>query len=368
MLVTFIVFLAVLSILIFAHEFGHFIVAKRTGVRVEEFGIGYPPRIWGKKIGETIYSLNALPFGGFVRLYGEELAEKVKEKKEAFWAKSKKTKTMVICAGVLANFLLAIIAFSIVYSVAGIPTKTGQVKVVGIAPDSPADKIGLAEEDLVLVVDGQPLNDLNHFVDLIDQKKGNPVSILVEREKESLVFSLTPRESPPEGEGPLGVIVSDMEMVHHPVWQMPFRGAVEGFKEAFVWTSLVVGGLGKMLADLITQGKVPKDIAGPIGILQITGGVAQSGILAVLQFIGILSVNLAVINILPFPALDGGKLVFVAYEAITRRRPKPVLERWVNAAGMAILIFLISLVTINDIVRIAETTDFLSRLRSIWPF
>jgi len=368
MILTLVIFLIVLSILIFAHEFGHFIVAKRAGVRVEEFGIGYPPRIWGKKIGETIYSLNALPFGGFVKLYGEELAEKVKEKKEAFWAKSKKTKTAVICAGVLANFILAIVVFSIVYSVVGIPTRTGQVGIVGIAPDSPADKFGLAEEDLILAVDNQNVADLDHFIELIDEKKGNSVSILVEREKENLVFSLAPRESPPEGEGPLGVVVSDMEMVHYPVWQMPFRGAVEGLKEAFAWTSLVVGGLGKMITDLLTQGVVPKDIAGPLGILQITGGVAQSGILAVLQFIGVLSVNLAVINILPFPALDGGKLVFVAYEAITRRRPKPALERWVNAAGMAILIFLISLVTINDIVRIAETTDLLSRFRAIWPF
>jgi len=368
MILTLIIFLAVLSILILAHELGHFLVAKRVGIRVQEFGFGFPPRLWKKKIGKTIYSLNVLPFGGFVKLYGEELAEKVKVKKEAFWAKSKKAKTAVIISGVLANFILAVLAFSIVYSAVGIPTKTEQIKVVGITPDSPADKMGLAEDDLILAVDNQPLADLDHFVELIDQKKGSLVSILVERKKENLVFSLTPRESPPEREGPLGVVVSDMEMVHYPAWQMPFRGVVEGFREAFGWTALVVGGLGKMIADLVTQGEVPKDIAGPIGILHITSEVAQSGILGVLQFIGILSVNLAVINIFPFPALDGGRLLFVGYEAVTGRRAHATFEGWVHTVGMLILLFLILLVTINDISRALEASPLGTQLRSLWPF
>lgn len=368
MVLTLIIFLAVLSILVFSHELGHFLVAKKMGVRVEEFGFGYPPRIWKKKIGETIYSLNLLPFGGFVKLYGEELDEKVKIKKEAFWAKSKKARTVVIISGVLANFVLAIVAFSIVYSVAGIPTKTGQVRILGIAPDSPADKMGLKENDIVLAVDEQRLNDLNHFIKLIDEKKGNQVELVVERKGEELTFLLTPREEPPEGEGPLGVVVSDMEMVHYPVWQMPFYGAVEGFKEAFAWAGLVIGGLGKMLVDLVTRGEAPKDIAGPIGILHITGAVAQSGILAVLQFLGILSVNLAVINIFPFPALDGGKLLFVCYEAVTGRRAHATFERWVHTVGMIILLFLILLVTINDISRALETAQIGAQLRTLWPF
>jgi regulator of sigma E protease len=316
--------------------------------------------------------VNWLPFGGFVKLFGEELSEskrvKEQESRKAFWRKSKKVRTGVIVAGVLANFLLAVVVFSVVYSFSGIPTQTGQIKIVGLLPDSPASKAGLKEGDVILKVDEEHLNDLNHFIKLVDQKKGAKIELLVEREKGKLVLWVTPRENPPEGEGPLGVIVSDIEMKKYPFWQMPFRGTVEGFKEAFGWTVVITQALGKMVVDLITQGVAPKDIAGPVGIFQITGMVAKSGVLATLQFIGILSVNLAIINILPFPALDGGRLIFVAYEAVARRRPRPSFERWVNTAGMVFLLFLIFLVTINDIIRILGAANFASWLRKLLPF
>ena len=362
MLLTVIVFFITLSVLIFVHELGHFWAAKKAGVKVEEFGFGYPPRILGKKIGETIYSINWIPFGGFVKLYGEELIERRGKPSgiwdRAFWAKSKKARTMVVLAGVLANFLLAVVAFSIVYSAAGIPTKTDQVRIVGIAPDSPADRIGLEEGDIVLKVDNQRLSGLSHFTQLVREKKGEEIKLEIMRtvndQQSTINYQLIPREHPPEKEGPLGVVVSNIEMKKHPFWQMPFRGTIEGFKEAFGWTALIFRSLGKMIVDLFWQGKVPRDIAGPVGIFQISAGVARSGFLAVLQFIGILSVNLAVINVLPFPALDGGRLVFIVYEAITRRRPKPSFERWVNTLGMAILIFLLILVTISDLNRLFQ--------------
>ena len=197
MLLTIVVFLIVLSILILVHELGHFLMAKRVGIKVEEFGFGYPPRLFSKKIGETVYSLNLLPFGGFVRLHGEELAEKVKESKRAFWAKSKKARTVVIIAGVLANFLLAVVVFSVVYSVIGIPTQTDQVIIIGVVPDSPAAEVNLKEEDIILAVDEETLRNLDHFVELIEKKKGKEVSLLVRREEKEMSFSLVPRESPP---------------------------------------------------------------------------------------------------------------------------------------------------------------------------
>jgi len=135
---------------------------------------------------------------------------------------------------------------------------------------------------------------------------------------------------------------------------MPFRGMLEGVKEALSWLVVIVKALEKMFVDLLVRGIIPKDVAGPVGIFQITGLVAQTGILNTLQFIGVLSVNLAVINLLPLPALDGGRLVFILYEAITRRRPKPSFERWVNAAGMAFLLLLIILITINDVIRLIK--------------
>jgi len=378
MLLTIITFFIVLSLLVFVHEFGHFLAAKKAGVKVEEFGFGYPPRLWGKKIGGTVYSLNWLFFGGFVKLYGEEMSEK-KEGKNAFWAKSKKSRALVIVAGVLANFVLAIGFFAIVYSVSGIPTKTDKVRILGIVPNSPAARSGLKERDVVLKINEQTLKDSQTFVDLIEKEKGQQVLLTIEREKDNpcqtqvfgggpgfegkpafscqegkLLLWVIPRQNPPEQEGPLGVIISDMEMKKYSWWQMPFRGMVEGVKEALSWLVVIVKALEKMFVDLLVRGIIPKDVAGPVGIFQITGLVAQTGILNTLQFIGVLSVNLAVINLLPLPALDGGRLVFILYEAITRRRPKPSFERWVNAAGMAFLLLLIILITINDVIRLIK--------------
>jgi regulator of sigma E protease len=200
MFLTIITFFVVLSVLILVHELGHFVLAKRAGIKVEEFGFGYPPRMFSKKIKGTVYSVNWLPFGGFVKLYGEELRENEeneedkedKEKKGAFWNKSKKARTLVIIAGVLANFVLAVVAFSIVYSFSGIPVKTGQVKVIGVLPETPATKSGIKEEDVILKVDEERLNDLpageaglNHFISLVEQKKGVEISLTIDREKDN---------------------------------------------------------------------------------------------------------------------------------------------------------------------------------------
>ncbi|MGB9706783.1 MAG: site-2 protease family protein, partial [Microgenomates group bacterium] len=261
MLLTTLTFFFILSVLVLVHEFGHLLAAKKAGIKVEEFGFGYPPRIWAKKIGETEYSLNAVPFGGFVRLFGDPAEGKLvtgKAFKQSFLGKSKKARTAVILAGVLANFLLGVVVFSIIYSISGIPQKTDKIKIVGIAPGSPAQKFGLKEGDVILAVDDQKLTELTKFTKLIEEKKGKEIKLLVGREKDNpclekvlggagfscqdgnLLFWLAPRENPPEGEGPLGVVVSDIEIVKYPFWQMPFRGAVEGIKEAFGWGMLVV--------------------------------------------------------------------------------------------------------------------------------
>lgn len=339
------------------------------GIRIEEFGVGYPPRLWSKKVNQTTYSLNLLPLGGFVRLYGEEGPQKgEEERKNAFWAKSKKARSAVIVAGVLANFLLAVVVFSLVYSVVGIPTQSDQITVLGVAPGSPAEAVGLKEEDVVIGVEDQSVSQVGRFVEIVNQHQGEEIDLQISREGEELLFTLTPREEPPESEGALGVVVSNVKMVHYPLWQMPFRGAVEGVKEAFGWATLVLGGLGGIFYRLVTTGAVSEEVAGPVGILQLTGNVAQSGPLMVLQFMGMLSINLMIINILPFPALDGGRLLFIGIEAVTGRRPKASFERWTHAIGMIILLLFLLLVTINDLARVLETTGLLSRLRLIFPF
>ena len=365
-----IVFLITLSVLVLVHETGHFLAARRAGIKVEEFGFGYPPRLWGKKVGGTIYSINWVLFGGFVRLYGEELQERQTKKKnrQAFWAKSKRARIGVIVAGVLANFVLAIVCFSLVYSSLGIPTKTDQVRIVGVIENSPAEKAGLKDGDVVLAVDGETIGELKNFIGLIEKNKDREVELLLGREKETISFFITPRAEPPENEGPLGVMVSNVEMKKYPLWQMLPRGIIEGFKEAIGWGHLIFTALAKILTDLVTRGIVPHDLAGPVGIYQITSNVAQQGLLSILQFVGILSVNLAVLNILPFPALDGGRLIFIIYEAVTRRRPKPSIEHWTNAIGMTFLLLLIVLVTINDINRLFDFKALFSRLSSLLPF
>jgi len=372
MLLSVITFLIVFTVIILVHEMGHFLMARKAGIRVEEFGFGYPPRAFAKKIGKTILSLNWLPFGGFVRLLGEDLKEgpkKRKDYKEAFWYKSKKQRAIVLVSGVVANFLLAIVCFSIVYSVLGIPTDTDRVNIVGVLPETPAATVGIKENDVVLEVDEKKIENLDHFITLIDEKKGEEVGLLIAREgSEDLTFKIEPRENPPENEGSLGVIVTEVEVKKYPLWQMPFRGTVEGFKAAITLVGLVVSGLGNMVFNLFTQGQVPTGVAGPVGIMHMTGIVAHSGIIAVLQFTGLISVNLAIINILPFPALDGGRLVFIIYEAITRRRPKPSFEAWTNAAGMALLIVFLILVTVNDVKRIFINSDLFEKIKAILPF
>jgi regulator of sigma E protease len=375
MLLTILVFLITLSVLIIFHELGHFLVAKKAGIKVEEFGLGYPPRIWAKKIGRTVYSLNWIPLGGFVKLFGQDEIEK-KKKGGAFWAKSKRVRMAVIWAGVLANLCLAFFLFTIIYSAEGIPTPVQKVEIIGVAPDSAAQEAGLKEGDLIVSVDGQPVEnllgseaDLDRFIGLMEEKRGNQIKLVVKREEEAdLVFLVTPRQDPPEGEGPLGVAISNIEMKKYPFWQMPVRAAVEGAKETYFWTRLVVGGLIEMLRKLIFIGQVPEDIAGPIGILQVTSHVAQAGVITIFQFIAILSVNLAVINIFPFPALDGGRFLFLIFETITGRRSHEQIERWVHNIGMAFLLFLMLLVTINDIKRVLTTTEFGLRLKALWPF
>ena len=351
MLITILITLLTLSVLILAHELGHYFAAKKTGIKVEEFGIGYPPRIWGKKIGETIYSINWIPFGGFVRLFGQEQIDP-KKKAGAFWAKSKKIRFLVIIAGVLANFILAWLLFSLTFLSRGIPVKTEKIIIADVVPGSPAAEAGIKAEQTIITVNGSPAGSLEYFIKLIDENKGKEISLELEDNGELLTVKVMPRVQAEPDQGPLGVIISPYELKKYPFWQMPFYSLIEGAKETYYWVVVIGRELVKMFASLITAGQVPQDIAGPIGIFQVTSQVAESGILALFQFMAILSINLAIVNILPVPALDGGHLLFIIVEFFVGRRPPKKFEGWITAAGIALLIFLMLLVTYNDLRRI----------------
>lgn len=354
-----IIFLIALSILVLVHEWGHFFAARKTGVRVEEFGLGLPPRIFGKKIKETIYSINWLPIGGFCKLYGEDPAGsgqpgklnkdgEIKNKKESFYYKKPWQKMIIVLGGVTMNLVLAIMVFSGVYAIMGVPKETEKVKVLEVVSGSPADVSGLKEGDWINKVDDMEVKSPDQLTSEVSKYKGKKVLLEI---NENNKISVEVRENPPEGQGSMGVAISNTEMVKLP-WYRFYEGIGAGFKEAYYWGKIIAGGVFKMVGGLFV-GQVPKDVSGPIGMYEATSMINKNqGILAVIHFFGIVSVNLAVVNVLPFPALDGGRIIFVFYEMLTKKKVNQKIEGIVNNFGMLVLLALILLVTIGDISRV----------------
>lgn len=342
-----IIFIVALSVLVLVHEFGHFFAARRMGVKVEEFGLGLPPRIVGKKIGDTIYSLNWLPIGGFCKLYGEDGDGKGSE---AFNHKKPWQKMLIVLGGVLMNLVLAVIIFSMVYVILGIPKEVNRVKIIGINKDSPAEKAGLKVDDVVSMVGEVRIFKGDELISEVAKYKGSKVNLII---NENQVVGVEVRVNPPEGEGAMGLAVSNTEMVKVP-WYRFYEGIGAGFKEAFYWGRIITGGVFKMVSGFFV-GQVPKDVSGPIGMYEATSAINKNqGLLAVIHFFGVVSVNLAVVNVLPFPALDGGRIIFVLYEMIFRKKANQKVEIIVNNIGMLILLSLILLITVGDISKVIK--------------
>ena len=353
---TIIIFFIVLSILVLVHECGHFIMAKRNGVKVEEFGFGLPPRIFGIRIGETLYSLNVLPFGGFVKVLGEEEAE-LKDKKltpgelkRSFSNKKPWQKSIILVGGVLFNFILGWIIISYLFT-KGVPVPANKVVVEEVIKNSPAEKI-LQKGDIVrnITYNGSTIG-IKKVEDISDATKkygGKEILIVISRKNQNKTIAVTPRTNPPKGQGSLGILISDYEIKKYSVIEAPFLGLVEAAK----MTGIIFKELAKTLVKFVTFQKQDAQIAGPVGIARITSQAAKAGLDPLLQMIGLLSLNLSVINILPFPALDGGRLALVIYEWISKRKVNPEVERKMNLVGFTFLISLIILVTIQDIIKI----------------
>lgn len=354
MLTTIIIFAAILSLLILVHELGHFWAARRAGIWVEEFGFGIPPRIYGKKIGETIYSINLLPFGGFVRLHGESSQEGVTKPKRAFVNKSKKTRSLILVSGVVMNFILAIAAFAVVYSFFGIPRESNNIRIIEVSPESPAQEAGLQTGDIVRFVNDQSVATTTKFLDITGESIGSEVTFKVERSDGGVYETvLVPRDVHPDNEGPIGATITTVENYFPPVWQRPFYGIYYGFKEAVFWGREVVIGFSSIILNLF-KGEVPKGLAGPVGIFAITSEAAKFGILALVNFVGILSVNLAILNIIPFPALDGGRLLFIGIESVVGKKVLPKIEATAHTVGFIILILMLLAVTVHDVRRLID--------------
>lgn len=344
MITTLVAFLGIISLLVFVHEFGHFLVAKRFGVRVEEFGFGFPPRLmvlghWG----ETVFSLNAIPLGGFVRLTGEDDPSLL----GSFARQGPGSRALILVAGATMNFVLAFFLFGLAAFLGEPVPDTTAVRVTNVEPGSPAAEARLQVEDLILSIDGREVFDSTTLVRYTQERLGQEVTLIVLRGDQELTFILTPRPDPPPGEGPMGISIETMvtstRLESHPLWEaVPI-----GVQRTFVAAAAIVRGV-----ILMVQGLIAPEVSGPIGIAQITGEVAQLGLSFLLQFTAFLSVNLALLNLLPFPGLDGGRLAFVVVEVLRGgKRVDPQREGLIHFIGMAILVGLILVVSYFDILR-----------------
>lgn len=353
------IFVLILSFLVLIHELGHYVVAKFFKMRVDEFGIGLPPRAKGlfTKWG-TLFSLNWIPLGGFVKLYGEDPDDSVQASSpEAFFNKPIWQRAGVLLAGVIMNFLLGVVAFGVIYTHLGIPTKTDKVFVVEVVKDSPADLVGIRQKDQVLEIkaDGKVVefSKVEGFIKSLEPLKGKEVELKLGSEKgEVREVKVVPRKDPPAGQGALGVALGNVEMKKYPIWEMPFRGMAVGLNEAWAWGKEIASGLGGVLWGIVTGKGLPKDMAGPVGIYQVSKEAYRVGWVAVVQFMAILSINLAILNIMPFPALDGGRLFFLLVEMVIGKRLKNKFEGYVHTVGMVLLLSLMAVVTIRDIIRL----------------
>jgi regulator of sigma E protease len=433
-MLTVIAFGIVLSLLVFVHELGHFIVAKRTGVVVEEFAFGYPPRLlkywqnegkirlqgrdwvigrktevsrqievggrvayqtetqadgqvvvsrleaipedmsdveaseeFGASVGiverlerGTEYTINLIPFGGYVRMLGEEDPSAP----GSFASKSKKVRVAVLVAGAGMNILLAILVFSAAFML-GAPevVATDNVMISGVTSGSPADGAGLRIGDIVVAIDGTPVKSPEELIVLTRDYLGQEVSLTIKRGTDLLEVQLTPRVNPPEGEGAMGIAiqpaVSKITLKYY-----SFGEAVwSGLKETFGIIGLTIS-----VPILLLRGLIPAELVrpiGPAGLYQQTASAVQASVqtswwFPILNLVGLISTALAITNLLPLPALDGGRIFFIAVEAVRGRRVDPAREGFIHLIGLAILMLLMLVVSYYDIIRPTTTIDWAS--------
>lgn len=370
LLTTIILFLVILGVLVFVHEFGHFIMAKRSGAKVEEFGFGFPPRIFGVKRGETIYSINLIPLGGFVKILGENGEEK--ENSRSFSSKTIWQRFQMLAAGVTANIVLAVVLFSIVAAI-GVPTIFGsaddeknvknlQVMILEVKDNSPAKNADIKAGDFIvsLAVDSQK-TDIKKVKDVetfIDQNRGRDITFTVKRGQELLNLKAHARTDAPEGEGATGISLGAVGVVSYPWYEAIWQGITRTWDVA----SLILVTLFGLIKSLVTSGRVSEQLTGPVGIAAMVGQTAQLGVAYVLQFTALLSVNLAIINALPFPALDGGRILFLVIEKIKKKPVSQETENLIHTIGFSLLILFMVLVTFKDF----KTYDVWQRVKNLF--
>jgi regulator of sigma E protease len=376
-----IVFILILSFLVLIHEMGHYLLARKNKIKIKEFGLGYPPRILNLFTYQgTVFSLNAIPFGGFVQLEGENGPENKKkipivkknqdQKWGPFFSKSVRARLETLLAGVLFNFLFGILAFSLIFIKTGIPQELNeQARIYEVATDSPAAKAGLVENTNIVAVYSESdqqwveTNSITEVQNFVSNHLGEEISLrttgvcqdtLCPDDYQEFQLYLREEGERPESEGAMGVVFTNIIYEHYPWYMAIIRGSIYGFREAILLGLLIIQALGGLIVDLIKGRSVAMDVAGPVGIVHQaqTYGFFDGGFLNILSFAAMLSINLGVMNLLPIPALDGGRAVFVLLEKIFKKKKIEKIANWANYLGFFVLIMLMIFVSVNDVLQL----------------
>ena len=344
MLINVLLFLIVFTVVALVHELGHMIAARRAGILVYEFALGIGPRLFSIKRGETTYALNLIPFLAYVKLagMGDEEADKTCPEDRKYYAKTPLQKFKAVFFGPFMNIVLAFIILTLIFAFVGVPKKLSN-EIESIVPKSPASRVGLKPGDRLLAINGRPVNKMEDAIEVIHKSAGKRLSLSIKRGSQKLSISAVPEYNPRLKVGLIGFSPKSVYVRVNPLMALYY-----GVQQTLSMVALMF----IILWQLFTGALSVKELAGPVGIAQITGRYAQSGMLSLLHFVAFLNVNLGVINLLPLPAIDGGHIVFILIHAL---RGKPVdfkKENQFHQWGMVVLLGLMVLITVNDLLRI----------------
>jgi regulator of sigma E protease len=359
-----VLFFVILAILVLIHEFGHFYAAKKSGVRVDEFGLGFPPRLWSKQVGETLYTINAIPFGGFVKIFGENPDEESisgPDSTRSFVKIAKWKQVVILAAGITMNVLFAWILFSIAFmsgmtmgvseSVSKYVTNA-HVIVLDTLPNSPSAKAGLVSGDEILSYSiagaTTTASTVEAVQNLIKDSKGKKIALEVQRLGGNKYIEVTPEKGVLGDKYAIGISMDLVGNVNLPF----FTAFWEGAKLTGNMFVNIAGGLYTLIHDAFLGKADVSQLSGPVGIARLVGDASKLGFVYLLSFTAFISLNLAVLNLVPFPALDGGRILFVIIEAIIRRPITPKIANTINAVGFGFLLLFMLFVTYKDIAKL----------------
>lgn len=377
MLITIITFIVILGILVFFHEIGHFIVARKSGVKIEEFGFGLPPRLFGiykdpmnnkwKVVGTkiamaptTIYSINMVPLGGFVKIKGEQGENS--QDNDSFGNKSIWRRIAILSAGVSMNVILAIFLLSVGYWI-GIPkdidsasnfhwAKISNVNIYisEVMKDFPAYNKAIKPMDIIIAIDNKPFTDIVDIQNYVNNKKDSEIVLTIKRNEKEFDVKLIPKYYEDTKKVIMGIMLVKRGVISYP-W---YIAIIEGFKTTINLTKEILLAFTNLFKNIIVKQTISVDLSGPVGIAIITSEVAKLGFIYLLQFTAILSLNLAIINFFPLPALDGGRVMFLLIEKIRGKSINSHVESVIHNIGLYLLFLLVIVITYRDIIRFSD--------------